>query len=384
MAGATGRMGDKNMNMIGLIFSNIHDAKMGELTKQRTLASVPFGGRYRLVDFVLSNMVNSDITTIGVITKQNYQSLMDHLGSCEEWDLNRKDGGLFILPPFGEGQTSVYRGKLEALYGAEKFLARAKGEYVLLSDCNVICNIDYRLALKSHIESGAVVTVICNREDPAVDGETKDLVLQADDDGKVTEVLMHTGYTKDNLIGMGMYILKKDLLVERISKAAAQGMYDFERDFLQLEFNQGILSMNTYEHKFSVLRNVDVPSYFANNLKLMDDTVRQDIFAENSPVYTKVRDEAPTFYMEGCQVDNCLIADGCRIEGSMANTLLFRDVSVAKGAQIKNCIIMQGSDIGADCYLENAIIDKDVTITAGKTLVGAPNSPIIIQKGGTV
>ncbi len=370
------------MKMAGIIFSNIYDNTMGELTKHRTMASVPFGGRYRQIDFVLSNMVNSNITTVGVITKYHYQSLMDHLSSRSEWDLNRKNGGLFILPPFVNGQTEVYRGKIEALYGALSFLKKSEPEYVLMADSTNICNIDYEDVLESHIKSGAEVTVVANRA-PELSGEEKALVLSLKD-GKVSDLMVDCLPHPDDLSGMGMFLVKKDILINMVVDAVAHGRYHFEKDYLQRRFNRGDILINVYEFKGIVLRNDSIASYFQNNFRLMDQTVRDNIFCPESPIYTKVRDEAPTYYGEHAVVDDCLVADGCSIRGRVENCVLFRDVTIGEGSYVKNSIIMQGSDIGRDCAIEYVIMDKDVVISGNRTLVGAPTSPLIISKGESI
>lgn len=371
------------MNMIGVIFSNIYDGVLGDLTKHRTLASLPFGGRYRLIDFILSNMSNSKIENVGIITKYNYQSLMDHLGSCAEWDLNRKNSRVFILPPFGTGQTSVYQGKLEALYGALEFMKRAKGDYVLLSDSNNLCNIDYDNVLQAHKKSGAKVTIIANREEPKFEDEKHDLVLFEEDE-KVTDMAINHHFTKENLIGMGMYIVDKDFLLEVVEESVSHGAYNLERDFLQKYFLEQNLPIHVYEFKKTVLRNRDIPSYFSNNLKLLDESVRSDIFDPKSPIYTKVRDEVPTFYDDKANVNDCLIADGCRIVGSVENSVVFRDVVIEEGAVVKNSVIMQGTTVKKGACIEYTIIDKDVTITEDCRLIGVSSAPAIIQKGSII
>lgn len=375
-------MGDI-MNMIGVIFSNIYDGALGDLTKHRTLASLPFGGRYRLIDFVLSNMANSNIENVGIITKYNYQSLMDHLGSCAEWDLNRKNGRVFILPPFGTGQTGIYQGKLEALYGALTFLKRSKGDYVLLSDSNNLCNIDYANVLEAHKKSGAKVTIIANREEPKFEDELHDLVLWEEDE-KVTDITINHRFTKENLIGMGMYIIDKDFLINVVEESVSHGYYHLEKDFLQSYFLKGQLDIHVYEFKKTVLRNRDIPSYFDNNLQLLNDSVRSDIFDQKNPIYTKVRDEVPTYYDEAAVLNDCLIADGCRIMGNVENSILFRDVVVEEGAVVKNAIVMQGSTIKKGAHVEYCIVDKDVVITADCQLSGAASAPVIIQKGSMI
>ncbi len=372
------------MNMTGIIFSNIYDAYMGHLTKYRTLASVPFGGRYRLIDFVLSNMSNSGFNNVGIITKYNYQSLIDHLGSCEEWDMSRKNSKVFILPPFGTGQTNVYQGKLEALYGAIAFLKRTKEKYILMSDCNVICNIDYELVLKEHLRSGAQITVVANREEPDNDDEIRDFVISVDDDNMVTDIAIKHSFTKENLCGMGMFLIEKNLLLHVVEEAVSHGRYHFERDFVQREFLEGSLSVNVYEFKGSVLRNRDVPSYFMNNCRMLQEDVRRDIFDPQNPIYTKVRDEVPTYYDHDCVVKDSLIADGCRIQGTVTDSIIFRNVVVEKGAVVDHCVVMQGTVIHAGANIKYTILDKDAQITEGRTLAGSERAPVIIQKGDTI
>lgn len=370
------------MNMVGIIFSNIYDNTLGDLTKHRTVASVPFGARYRQIDFVLSNMVNSNVTTVGVITKYHYQSLMDHLISRSEWDLNRKNGGLFILPPFADGQTEVYRGKIEALHGALSFLKRCEHEYVVMSDSTTVCNIDYEDALESHIKSGADITVIANME-KASNGEEKRLFLTMEK-GVVTDLAINCATEKDTLTGMGMFIISREYLIKIVENCVAHGKYHFEKDFLQQEFNNGSININVYEFKNVVLRNESIVSYYKNNFKVMDETVRNSIFAPDAPIYTKVRDEIPAFYGENAIVDDCLIADGCTIKGHVENCVIFRDVTIEEDCYVRNSIIMQGTVIEKGCSIDCTIMDKDVRINKGRTLIGAETSPLIIHKAETV
>ncbi len=367
------------MKAIGIIFSNIYDATMGDLTKHRTMASLPFGGRYRQIDFVLSNMVNSNISTIGVITKYNYQSLMDHLGSCSEWDLNRKNGGLYILPPFGTGHTSIYRGKLEALYGAVTFLEKVDAEYVVMCDSTTLCNIDFNKVRKAHIKSGADVTVVANREKPDPQHLKHDLVLKTEGN-KVIDLTIDNTYDESVFCGMGMFVLERQRLLKAIYDSIAHGLYHFERDYLQRQFLAHRLTINVYPFEDVVLRNSDIPTYFRNNRLLMYDEIRNGIFHEDAPIYTKVRDEVPTFYGETAVVNNCLIADGCTINGTVENSILFRDVTIEKGAVVKDSIIMQGSCVCENADISYTILDKDVLITPERTLMGSETTPLIINK----
>ncbi len=370
------------MNMMGVIFSNIYDERLGEITSRRTLASLPFGGRYRLIDFVLSGMVNSGMTNVGVITKQNYQSLMDHLGNGSEWDLDRKVDGLFILPPFGQGQKSIYRGKLEALWGTLRFLERSNEEYVLLADTHIICNIDFRKILKEHIASGAQISIITRREEITGPGDPADLVIRSDTKGRVQDVLMHYSVPGIENCGMGMYLLKRTFLIELLKEAHSYNLVDFERDIIQARYN--FLHIAAIPFEGTALRIDSLSKYFTANMALLDAGTREEIFFQNGPVYTKIRDEIPTLYGEGCRIKNSLIADGCRIFGEVENSILFRGVTVEKGSSIKNCILMQDTKIHENVSLDYTICDKDVTVTRDRLLMGAPAHQIVISKGKVV
>ena len=371
------------MNSIGIIFSNIYDAPMGELTKKRTVASMPFGGRYRFIDFVLSNMANSGLTSIGIITKYNYQSLMDHLGSCSEWDLSRKNSGVYILPPFSTGYTYVYRGNLEAMENALSFLKANKAKYVIMCDTTVICNINFEDVIESHKKSGADVTVIASeagKDEVFTEGD----FFVKESGGEVTDIAIGKLIDSSWLVGMGMFVIERKKLISTIEDYVARGRFSFEKDFLQGGFIKDELKINVYKFEKTILRNHSVKSYFDNNFKLMDLKVHHEIFAKGAPIYTKVRDEAPTFYHKNSSVKNCIIADGCTMIGSAENSVFFRDVHLKSGASVKNSIIMQGSKIGKNATLEYVIVDKNVKIEDNISLKGSPEIPLIIPKGTTV
>ena len=370
------------MKTMGIIFSNIYDSTLGELTNHRTVASLPFGGRYRQIDFVLSNFSNSGIYKVGLITKYNYRSLMDHLGSAADWDLRRKNEGLVILPPFASGHTGVYKGKLEALYSAAEFIDNPNYEYVVVSDTTVLCNMDLRPAVEQHIKSGANVTVISNKE-TTITNKKHPLIMTADKRGRVQSMLLDSAADENSYVGMGMFIIKRELLVSVINDAHAKGLVHFEKDYLQKYFNEGKLKVSVYDFKGVVLRNENIKSYYANNMSLLNEKVRNGLFAKN-PIYTKVRDEMPTFYGMGSKIANCLMADGCKLHGEVSDSILFRNVTVSEGAVVSGSIVMQGAKIGKNAKLDCVILDKNVTVREGVELKGTPEHPVIIKKGETV
>ena len=368
------------MKPMGIIFSNIYDSSLGELTNVRTVASLPYGGRYRQIDFVLSNMSNSGIYNIGIITKYNYRSLMDHLGSCADWDLNRKNEGVVFLPPFASGNTGVYKGKLEALHTAIHFIDNPLYDYVVVCDSTVICNIDFRPAIHQHMKSGCDVTIIAKKE-PETPRRKRPLVMKVNSRGRVTDMMIDTHVRPDSYVGMGMFIFSRRHLVETLEETYSKGLAHLERDYLQRKFNERAIKLSVYPFDGIVLHNQDIPSYYANSMALLQKDVRDGLFKQDFPIYTKVRDEAPTYYGEGSKISDSLIADGCALYGTVEKSILFRGVSVEKGAQVLSSIVMQGTTVGKNAVLEHVILDKDVTVCDGTVLIGTPEHPVIVQKG---
>ena len=366
------------MKATGIIFSNIYDGAMGELTKKRASASLPIGGRYRLIDFMLSNMVNSGITSVGVLTKYNYRSLLDHLGSGSEWDLNRKNGGLYILPPFTSGDSAEPRGKFEAMYNAIPFLNRIKTDYVVMCDATVLCRIDFEKVVEEHILSGADITVVAKKENKKYNCDENEISFELSE-GKISEIFVGRRTKEENPVGMGIYVMSRTRLIKEVEDYVSKGRYGFEKDFIQAEFIAKNIKVNLINFDGIVLRNKNIESYYKNNLKLMENKVRKEFFGQNLPIYTKIRYEVPTMYGENCRVDDCFVADGCRILGEAENSVIFRDVILEEGVKVKNCVIMQGAKILKNAKIENAIIEKNVVVNEKETYKGASNSPVIIK-----
>ena len=375
------------MNMTGIIFSEKHTNPISTLTQDRNMAAIPFGGRYRLVDFVLSNMVNSGITNVGVLATQHYQSLMDHLNNAQQYDLNRKNGGLQVLPPFAT-QTmggANYRGKLDDLRNALDYLetVAASTPYVLLADADVVCNIDYRPALEDHIASGCDLTIFATRESGDSEG-VFDCVMRSDSSRQATSYALDCVARDGDYVCMGHIIISRERLISVIREYTSRGLYEFRRDFVQQEFNRGRLSINIYKVHDVVLRMRNVTEYFQNSLSIIDSTVGTPLFRGDRPIFTRVTDEVPCYYGMDCEVSGAVIADGCMIEGKVENCVFSRGVKIGKGAVVKNCVIMQGSVVGEGAHLENVVVDKWVTVSAGAQLKGLCSNPVVIRKGVAV
>ncbi len=367
------------MRAVGIIFSNIHDDNVPELVRERTLGSIPYGGRYRLVDFPLSNMVNSGIDTVGIITKSNYQSLMDHVGSGKDWDLARKDGGVIILPPFGEVESNkIYTSRLDALKGITNFLFRADEEYVVMTDCDSINRINYNDVIEQHIRNHADITLVYKKFDK--EEYTNDKVTTFDvQDGRIVGVNYKEGMIdKQSNVFTNVFVLKKSLLQNIVMDSITHNKRSFMADVIASNL-KGMKVMG-YEYTGFYAGITSLQAYYDSNMALLNEKIRTEIFGDRS-VCTKIRDSAPTKYGQSAIVKNSLIADGCIIEGEVENSIIFRNVKVARGTVVKNSIIMQNTVLGENSTLNCIITDKNVVIRDRKVLSGSDNHPFYIGKG---
>ena len=367
------------MRAVGIIFSNIHDNNVPELARIRTLGSIPFGGRYRLIDFPLSNMVNSGIDTVGIITKNNYQSLMDHVGSGKDWDLARKDGGVIFLPPYGDtDSSSLYTSRLEALKGITNFLFRADEEYVVMTDCDAISRINYREIIEFHIRNHADITLVYKKLDNSEILDENATTFDVIDD-RIVGVNYKTSLDKmTSNVFTNVFIMKKSLLQNIVVDSISHNKRHFMSDVIAGSL-KGMKVMG-FEHKGFYAGITSLQAYYESNLRLLDENVRNEIFGDRS-VFTKIRDSAPTKYGNNAIVKNSMIADGCIIEGEVENSILFRNVKVARGAVVKNSIVMQKTVLGENSTLNCIIADKNVVIRDRKNLSGSENHPFYIGKG---
>ena len=376
-------MVNSNKKAFGIIFPNSYDNWVPELVNVRLMASIPFASRYRMIDFVLSSMANSGIDNISVIVKKNYHSLMDHLGSGREWDLVRKNGGLNIFPPFMESDSRAYLGRAGALANTLDFLRSQKEKYVVMTDSNIAVDFDFTKMIDAHIASGADITVAYNEQElPA-----NFLYHEANDrdhyytlninNGRVEKILINAKDKGVQNFSMNMYVIDRELLINLINEASLRGNEYFERDVLIPQINK--LNVQAYKYEGYLARITGMKSYFDENMKLLDDYNIDGLF-DGNPIYTKIRDDNPTRYIDGAKVKNTMAADGCVIEGEVENCILFRGVKIAKGAVVKNCVLMQDTVVEAGANVEYTITDKDVVITAGKELKGNNSFPVYIPK----
>ena len=369
------------MNIMGIIFTNA--TGIGELTTKRTMASLPFGGRYRQVDFGLSNLACAGVRHVGVIARYSYQSLMNHIGDGEEWGLEIGQGGLEFLTPYASSVTHTYRGKLESIYSNMDFLEYCDDDYVVMTDSAILSNVDIRKAVDDHIASGKDITVVTTRG--ICDGKkVMDLALKLDDKGEVADMVVDYAASEEWVASMDIFVMSRQVLIREIKTLVAKNWFHMDRDLVMGGWRSGKLSVNVFQHEGVVMFNDSIQEYFANSLRLVDKDVRDGLFHGNHPVYTKVRDRVPTYYGENSDISDVVVADGCMLDGKVKNSVLFRQVTVAEGASVENCVIMNDTVVGPGCELKNVILDKNVTVTPGTRLMGTKANPIVIKRGETV
>jgi len=371
---------------LGIVFPNSYDATIAEMVNVRLMASIPFASRYRLIDFMLSSMTNCDIDNISLVVNNNYHSLMDHLGSGREWDLVRKNGGLNIFPPHAEKTSKHYTGRVAAIASLLDFLRDQKENYVVMADTNYAVNIDFKDMLNKHIESGADVTIAYNEQEipegyRQMPNEQGFYYTFAIENGRIKKIYVNSEEGGVQNLSMNIFVVQRELLIDIINTAFVRGQKYFERDVLLNQLN--VLNVQAYRYEGYIARITNIKSYFDENMKLLDDYNSDALFGP-APIYTKIRDDNPTRYINGSKAENVMVADGCVIEGEVINSVLFRGVKVAKGATVKNCVLMQDTVVEAGADIEYLITDKEVTITAGKSMKGTDSYPVYIGKKYTV
>lgn len=367
--------------LMGIINLSESDEMLKELANHRPIAAIPFGGRYRVIDFQLSNMVNSGIEMVSVITKHKFRSLQDHIGPGKSWGLARKRDGLFMLHPMINYNEPILRyGDMQTFKNNANFIKRSRQEYVILSKSYMVTNIDYRKAFEFHKESGSDITMICKdvsdaKSNPQYMGLD---IINCDSNNSVKSVGRNFGKSDEFCLSLEMYIMKKDLLVDVIVESYEKG----DSDFLKEAFMKAIpdLKVNAYKHDGEVFCINSVNSYFESSMELLDRSIFNDVFKSNGKIHTKVKDEPSTLYKDTSCVTSSILANGSIIEGTVENSIIFRGVHIKKGSIVRNSIIMQGCVIGETANLNYVIADKNVIISDKKILMGDENVPYVINK----
>ncbi len=373
------------MTATGIIFSNVHDDNIPELTRGRTIASVPFGCRYRFIDFTLSNMVNSDIFNICVITSNNYLSLMDHIGSGKDWDLARRSGGIKMLPPnVGSGERAVSNGpltRLSSLKSVNYALERITDEYVVLADCDVICNLDFRDMIAYHRRENADITFAVKTMTLTPQICTRSVLFGADEDGRIRDVMMYPNHFEGEAeVSLNLAVMRTDYLKKMVADSLARDYTSMTHDVVMRNLGTSNFRVYRYDGYFATVSSL--ADYFRYSMDLLSDSeARRSLFeTPNRPIYTKVRNSEPTYYSTESRVSDSLLADGCHIEGTVEHSILFRGVRVGKGSVVRNCILMQDTVVGENASLNCVITDKNVRLSDAVSLSAVAAQPYYIPK----
>lgn len=368
------------MSALGIIFSNIHNETIDELTRKRTSASIPFGAKYRIIDFTLSNMVNAEVTKVGVLTQKNYQSLMDHLGSGKDWDLSRKNGGLIIFPPYSSYRSDfLYENRFDALKSVIGFISKSTEDYVILTDCDNVNVVNLDDVLTKHKENGADITIVY-REQKVTSDLVKHMTVTTDETGRVTKATLKALEGKKAKVAINVWVINRKLLEGLIIEAQSTGATSFQKDVLFANYKS--LKIYGYNYNGVYLHLNSMENYYASNMCLLKEEYRDEIFMDpNRKIYTKVRDSAPTKCSDSASVSNCVIADGCEIEGTVINSILFRGVKIGKNTVVRDSILMQDTVVCNSCELSYVITDKNVFIRDHNSLKGCEKVPYYLGKG---
>ena len=361
----------------GLICAFQTAPALGALIARRTGASLPFGGRYRLIDFSLSALQNAGIHDVGVIMERDYHSLLAHLGSGKKWDFSRNRGGLRLLTPFGlPGTFGEYRGTMEALGAVQTYIQDIPQEHIVLLRGDLCANIDLQAAMEQHCQMDAEITCVC------IDGKLQGLHHRCVPDGNhmLRELLLGVQDDGPGMASLEVYLMKKSVLLELIRWSVVRGKTHFHRDALRYFLTNGG-RCGIYRHPGFAAQIQTTAAYYWANLQLLQREICDALFPAERPVRTREQADVSTYYSDTAKAVNCLVANGCYIEGRVENSILFRGVRVEKDAVVKNSILMQNSIVSRGAVLSCVIADKNVSLSPYLTLAGSVQLPLVVPKG---
>lgn len=362
----------------GIVFAYKERPNLRELVEHRVSGAMPFGGRYRTVDFALSSLMNAGCSDVGVVVNGRYQSLLDHIGTGKTWDMSRRRGGLRILPPttsIGNRGILPFRGKMEALAGIRDYLSKIKQTYVVMLESDLVANLPVSDIVKQHISTGADITVICGNDSFLTEHGT---YYEADKDGRVTDVLVDLN-TPRGFRGLDGYIISTELLKKLVEECYSKNQFSWRRDVLLAQ--KDTLKIQTYIWNGYAAQIRSVLEYYDRSMQLLTPSIRTELFAPERPIRAASEGRTSTYVGDAGKCINSLVGEGCRIEGTVVNSVLFPGVTVEAGAVVQNSVLFLDTTVGADANLNYVIADKESEVMTHRTIMGAPNYPIILSKG---
>ncbi len=372
------------MNALGIIFCDHYYSEKDqktELTRVRTPASVPYAGRFRLIDFTLSDMVNAGITDVGIITKENFGSLVHHLDSGAEWDLHRRHGGITMLTPLSRPENHIImaRGRLDALRAVKGYIKDGHHELVVMTFGGTVANIDLGAMMEAHVKNDAYITIAYSN----ITAGAGEMIVEPNEKGVIESIAyLHEESQEPHTYAIGAYVMYKKDLLKFLDEADDNDYTNMNRELIQKNLDGGKVYGYLHNEYARILRKVE--DYYNASMDMLNPSLKKELFNPARPIYTKVKDSVPTFYDFNAKVENSLIADGCTIKGTVRNSVLFRGVTVEEGAVVEDAILMQKTKVGKNARVCRIISDKNVNISEGNELRGAVKMPFIIEKGKEV
>ena len=367
------------MRAIGIILAGGNNKRMRELSNKRAISAMPVAGSFRAIDFSLSNMSNSHIQKVAVLTQYNSRSLNQHLSSSKWWDFGRKQGGLYVYTPTITAEHSDwFRGTADALYQNLVFLKQSHEPYVIVAAGDGVYKLDYNKVLEYHIEKKADITIVCKTMDPDED-ISRFGCIKLNEDSRVVDFEEKPIRTDANTISCGIYIIRRRQLIELLEKAHEEDRVDFVNDILVRYKNVKRIygyKLNTYWSNIA-----SAESYYKTNMDFLKRDIRDYFFRQAPGVYTRLEDNPPAKYNPDCNVSHSIIASGCIVNGTVENSVLFRKVYIGNNCVIKNSIILNDVYIGDNTVIENCIVESRDTIRANTTYIGTPDDiKIVVEK----
>lgn len=363
-----------NENFMGIINLDENDDNIKELSKNRTLAAIPIAGRYRIIDFILSNMTNSGVENIGIFTKMESRSLIDHLSNGRPWDLNRKIEGLRV---FNYTEKILSLDDIESFSKNILYFKRSKEDYVVMASSCMICNINLEEAMEFHIKSKNDITILYKKVEDADSRFIHCDTLNIDHKGKVVSVGRNIGINETANINMGIYLIEKRMFMDIINECVSTGSHRKVKEYIYKYLNY--LDVGVFEFKGYLSCINSIKSYYRTSMDLLNHKVMNELFSKYRPIYTRVNDEMPCRYFQSSNVINSIVGNGCSIYGTVENSIVFRRVTISKGSVLKDCIVLQNCIVDKDVKLEYTVLDKNVHISTNKEIKGDKDSPIVIQ-----
>jgi len=364
----------------GLCLSDPHPDRAGDGSKIRTLSAAHFAGRYRLVDFMLSNMVNSKIYTIGMILNSHFQSLISHIGMGKEWDLARKSGGVTFFPPYLADERQSVNSELDGpLQRAAEYIMEAKDEYIVLTDSSVVYNMDYRTAIEAHRKADADITAIYTKKTITPGERENAVIFEIDDNGRVFGVNRAPYSTEKLNVSLGAYIMRKGFFIQLTANEKNCGMLRFSRVLLGGALDR--LNVMAFEFKGYSVHISSIETYFYYNMEILDVEKRNGLFDfEGRRIFTNRRDTLPTKYGKQAEIKNSIIADGCQIDGTVVDSVICRNVRIKTGAIVKNCILQDDTVVEKNSMLDCIIADRGVIVSEHRSMIGSHTYPVYVER----